>query len=129
MSEVKPLRDESIEALIKRFSKAVTTAGTIQEVRAREAFEKPSDKVRKDKIAAKGRIRKYKKKMDAQIEFDSTNKFRPEKKYPRPNNSSKSNNSNPRTPPRDQKPKVAEAPKPNPISSESLKELQDKFKK
>ncbi len=49
---------DSFEAALKRFKKQVEKAGTIAEVRKREAFEKPSVKRKKKDIAARKRATK-----------------------------------------------------------------------
>ena len=50
------IRDgDSFEAALKRFKKQVEKAGTLAEVRKREAFEKPSVKRKKKDIAARKR--------------------------------------------------------------------------
>lgn len=53
------IRDgDSFEAALKRFKKLVEKAGTVAEVRKREAFEKPSVKRKKKDIAARKRSKK-----------------------------------------------------------------------
>jgi small subunit ribosomal protein S21 len=53
------IRDgDSFEAALKRFKKQVEKAGTLAEVRKREAFEKPSVKRKKKDIAARKRLKK-----------------------------------------------------------------------
>jgi small subunit ribosomal protein S21 len=50
------IRDgDSFESALKRFKKQVEKAGTLAEVRKREAFEKPSVKRKKKDIAARKR--------------------------------------------------------------------------
>lgn len=79
MTEVRPEGNESIESLIKRFNRKVIASGVIKECRARQAFEKPSDKKRKEKLLAKSKIRKYQSKMEKVIQFENENKFRKNK--------------------------------------------------
>jgi len=53
------IRDgDSFEAALKRFKKQVEKAGTLAEVRKREAFEKPSVKRKKKDAAARKRLKK-----------------------------------------------------------------------
>lgn len=53
------IRDgDSFEAALKRFKKLVEKAGTLGEVRNREAFEKPSVRRKKKAIASRKRARK-----------------------------------------------------------------------
>jgi small subunit ribosomal protein S21 len=47
---------DSFEAALKRFKKQCEKAGTLSEVRKREAYEKPSVKRKKKAIAAKKRL-------------------------------------------------------------------------
>jgi small subunit ribosomal protein S21 len=49
---------DSFESALKRFKKQVEKAGTLAEVRKREAYEKPSVKRKKKDIAAKKRGKK-----------------------------------------------------------------------
>ena len=58
MSQVKVKENESLESALRRFKKQCARAGVIQEVRKREAYEKPSVKRKKKSEAA--RKRKYK---------------------------------------------------------------------
>jgi small subunit ribosomal protein S21 len=51
--EVSLRRHETIEKMIKRFSKKVRTEGVIDEIRERMYYEKPSDKKRRAKIRRK----------------------------------------------------------------------------
>jgi ribosomal protein S21 len=57
MSFVSRGANESIESLIRRFSKIVERHGIIAEARAREAFETPAEKARR-KAKAKARSRR-----------------------------------------------------------------------
>ncbi len=123
MTIVKPKDGEAFEATLKRFTKKVANEGIIQEVKKRQAYEKPSDKRRRMLAAAKARTRKYQKKLDEQIAFENENKFRPRKRFdkPRPPRQDR---------PPDRKPPVAEKKpivKENPISKEALENLQKKF--
>lgn len=86
MTEVRPERDESIESLIKRFTKKVTAAGIIKEVRDRQYFKKPSDVKRAERLEAKSKIRKYQWKMEKVIQFENENKFRKKRTDRRPQN-------------------------------------------
>jgi small subunit ribosomal protein S21 len=53
------IRDgDSFEAAIKKFKKQVEKAGTLSEVRKREAYEKPSVRKKKKSIAARKRLQK-----------------------------------------------------------------------
>lgn len=53
------IRDgDSFEAALKKFKKQVEKAGTLSEVRKREAFEKPSVKKKKKAAAARKRAAK-----------------------------------------------------------------------
>ena len=58
MSQVKVKENESLESALRRFKKQCARAGVIQEVRKREAYEKPS--VRRKKKSEAARKRKYK---------------------------------------------------------------------
>jgi len=49
---------DSFEAALKKFKKQVEKAGTLSEVRKREAFEKPSVKKKKKAAAARKRAAK-----------------------------------------------------------------------
>jgi len=48
-AEVRPRRNESTEALIRRFTKRVKKEGIIELIRERQYYIKPSDKKRKIK--------------------------------------------------------------------------------
>jgi len=76
MTEVRPEGQESIESLIKRFNRKVIASGVIKECRNRQAYEKPSDVKRKEKLLAKSKIRKYQSKMEKVVQFENENKFR-----------------------------------------------------
>ena len=58
MAEIRIKDNESLESALRRFKKQCARAGVIQEVRKREAYEKPSVKRKKKSEAA--RKRKYK---------------------------------------------------------------------
>ena len=58
MAEIRIKDNESLESALRRFKKQCARAGVIQEVREREAYEKPSVKRKKKSEAA--RKRKYK---------------------------------------------------------------------
>ena len=64
--EVKARRDESGEALIKRFSRKIKDSGIIREILDRRYYEKPSVKRRKDKIKRKQVLAKLKQEQDKQ---------------------------------------------------------------
>jgi len=108
MTEVRPERDESIESLIKRFTKKVIAAGIIKEVRDRQYFKKPSDIKRAERLEAKSKIRKFQWKMEKVIQFENENKFRKKKTDRRP---------------RSEEP-VGEQPSPAPSSTEPGRVLQ-----
>lgn len=58
MAEIRIKENESLDSALRRFKKQCARAGVIQEVRKREAYEKPSVKRKKKSEAA--RKRKYK---------------------------------------------------------------------
>ena len=58
MAEIRLKENESLDSARRRFKKQSARAGVIQEVRKREAYEKPSVKRKKKSEAA--RKRKYK---------------------------------------------------------------------
>ena len=58
MAEIRIKDNESLESALRRFKKQCARAGASQEVRKREAYEKPSVKRKKKSEAA--RKRKYK---------------------------------------------------------------------
>ena len=57
MSKTVVRKNESLEDALRRFKRAVSKNGTIQEVRKREIYEKPS--VRRKKKSEAARKRKY----------------------------------------------------------------------
>lgn len=57
-SEIRVKEGETIESALRRFKKSCARSGVIQEVRKREAYEKPS--VRRKKKSEAARKRKYK---------------------------------------------------------------------
>ena len=57
MSKTVVRKNESLEDALRRFNRAVSKNGTIQEVRKREFYEKPS--VRRKKKSEAARKRKY----------------------------------------------------------------------
>lgn len=77
MTQVVPFENETIESALKRFSKKVNNSGILQEVRARQAYVKPSDAARKEKAAMKARVARQKRKMDRLIAHQNEFKFRP----------------------------------------------------
>jgi len=64
--EVKARRNESGEALIKRFSRKIKDSGIIREILDRRYYEKPSVKRRRDKIKRKQVLAKLKQEQDKQ---------------------------------------------------------------
>lgn len=56
-SEIRLKDNESLESALRRFKKSCARSGVIQEVRKREAYEKPS--VRRKKKSEAARKRKY----------------------------------------------------------------------
>ena len=56
-SEIRVKEKESLDSALRRFKKSCARSGIIQEVRKREAYEKPSVKRKKKSEAA--RKRKY----------------------------------------------------------------------
>lgn len=131
MTEVKIGPDDSFEAALKRFTKKVGNAGIIQEVRSRQAYEKPSDIKRKKKAAGKARHEKLRRKTEELIKYQNENKHRPRRKN---NDSAQSDNrrfenkrnNKPRS--EYQKPRNTSRPKiTKKVSDQALKDLQDKF--
>ena len=57
-SEIRVKDKESLDSALRRFKKSCARSGIIQEVRKREAYEKPS--VRRKKKSEAARKRKYK---------------------------------------------------------------------
>ena len=57
-SEIKIKKKESLDSALRRFKKSCARSGIIQEVRKREAYEKPS--VRRKKKSEAARKRKFK---------------------------------------------------------------------
>ncbi|MBE6754807.1 MAG: 30S ribosomal protein S21 [Ruminococcaceae bacterium] len=57
-SEIRVKDNESLESALRRFKKSCARSGVIQEVRKREAYEKPS--VRRKKKSEAARKRKFK---------------------------------------------------------------------
>jgi len=55
MSEIRIKDNESLDSALRRFKKSCARAGVIQEVRKREAYEKPSVKRKKKSEAARKR--------------------------------------------------------------------------
>lgn len=58
MSEIRVKENESLDSALRRFKKQTSRDGTIQEVRKREAYEKPS--VKRKKKSEEARKRKFK---------------------------------------------------------------------
>ena len=48
---------ESIDQMLRKFKRKVKSEGTLQELRNREFFEKPSDKKKKEKKVAERRTK------------------------------------------------------------------------
>ena len=55
MAEIRIKDNESLESALRRFKKQCARSGVIQEVRKREAYEKPSVKRKKKSEAARKR--------------------------------------------------------------------------
>jgi small subunit ribosomal protein S21 len=55
MSKTVVRKNESLEDALRRFKKTVSKSGTIQEIRKREFYEKPSVKRKKKSEAARKR--------------------------------------------------------------------------
>ena len=62
--QVKARRNESSEALIKRFNRKVKNEGIVQEVLKRKYYTKPSVKRRLEKIKRKRVLEKLKKEQN-----------------------------------------------------------------
>jgi len=121
-------KNESDEALLKRFLKKVNASGILQECKDRQAYMKPSDKRRAEKMASKSRIKRDKKKEQEQANFENDNKFRPKKVEPRNNQKDRKFDKRKDNRPKVKEVKVQEPPKDAP-TQEALKSLQDKFNK
>lgn len=62
MSGVRLREGESFESLMRRFRKVVTKDGILQEVKRLQFYEKPSERRKKEMLAARRRLlRKLKK--------------------------------------------------------------------
>ena len=55
MSKVVVRKNESLDDALRRFKRSVTKAGTLQEARKREHYEKPSVKRKRNSEAARKR--------------------------------------------------------------------------
>ncbi|MER2089655.1 30S ribosomal protein S21 [Sporosarcina sp. JAI121] len=55
MSKTVVRKNESLEDALRRFKRTVSKSGTIQEVRKREYYDKPSEKRKKKSEAARKR--------------------------------------------------------------------------
>ena len=64
--QVKARRNESAEALIKRFSRKIKNSGIVREVMDRRYYDKPSVKRRKDKIKRKRVLSKLRQEQNKQ---------------------------------------------------------------
>jgi small subunit ribosomal protein S21 len=51
-SATRRFKDESFESIFKRWKKAVEKDGTLQELKKREFYEKPSSKRKRQKVAS-----------------------------------------------------------------------------
>ena len=63
MSKTVVRKNESLDDALRRFKRAVTKAGTLQETRKREFYEKPSVKRNRKSEAARKRKKFYLSKM------------------------------------------------------------------
>ena len=59
MSKTVVRKNETLEDALRRFKRAVSKNGTIQEVRKREFYEKPSVRRKKKSEAARKKAKKY----------------------------------------------------------------------
>ena len=59
MATVVVKENESLDSALRRFKRSCAKAGIMQEVRKREAYEKPSVKRKKKSEAARKKARKY----------------------------------------------------------------------
>jgi ribosomal protein S21 len=55
LSEIRVKENESLDSALRRFKKQCARSGVIQEIRKREAYEKPSVKRKKKSEAARKR--------------------------------------------------------------------------
>ena len=60
MSKTVVRKNESLDDALRRFKRAVTKAGTLQETRKREFYEKPTQERKRKKAAA---VKRYQKKL------------------------------------------------------------------
>lgn len=58
MAEVEVNQGESIESALKRFKKKIQKAGILSEIKRRERYEKPSQRRKRKKEAAKKRAQR-----------------------------------------------------------------------
>lgn len=56
MTGVRSREGESFEAMMKRFRKVVARDGILQEVKRRAVYEKPSEKRKREVLAARRRL-------------------------------------------------------------------------
>ena len=70
MSKTVVRKNESLDDALRRFKRSVTKAGTLQESRKREFYEKPSVK-RKRKSEAARKRKKFKLNLDTRKEAPS----------------------------------------------------------
>ena len=65
MSGVRLREGESFDSLLRRFRKVITKDGILQDVKRIQFYEKPSERRRKEKIAARRRLlRKLRRMQD-----------------------------------------------------------------
>ena len=60
MSKTVVRKNESLDDALRRFKRSVTKAGTLQESRKREFYEKPTQERKRKKAAA---VKRYQKKL------------------------------------------------------------------
>lgn len=65
MVKVFPKKDENISSALRRFRKICEKEGIIRDARRYMAYEKPSDKKRREKIRSIKRARKIQEEEDA----------------------------------------------------------------
>ena len=69
MSKTVVRKNESLDDALRRFKRAVTKAGTLQETRKREFYEKPSVKRKRKSEAARKRKNSNKRKSRIEVLF------------------------------------------------------------
>ncbi len=70
MSEVIVGPQESFDSALRRFTKKVQLDGILSEEKRRRSYEKPSDRLRREKARTMRKL--MKKRLRAQARFDST---------------------------------------------------------